>query len=263
MLGTDGVIRSITLEEGPLTLLGVTDEVVWLDHRERSIHARRLPSLQLVPGLSEAVANHGALSHGHEMAGFDHDRIFLSGADRKEYALTLDGTIEPAGEYQARYRGVTIRDVPRPDPPPDGETMRRMRTLLKDHPELTKATMVGPGPGAAPLWLSDPPGFLARSFDYHKGGQTQSLHRLTEDGTVVWSISVEAMMDALELEGQLITIVWVGYLGGTLAAVVQLSESDVGESSDDRTSSHTQRLVDIDVAAGAVSNARMITREEA
>jgi hypothetical protein len=70
------------------------------------------------------------------------------------------------------------------------------------------------------------------------------------------------MMDAVEGDGQMIGMEWVGTLDGRLTGLVQLSEFHQGESSSDSYSEHTQRLVDIDAATGRISNPRPVVPEE-
>jgi hypothetical protein len=70
------------------------------------------------------------------------------------------------------------------------------------------------------------------------------------------------MMDAVETDGQMISMVWVGMLDGQLSALVQLTEYHPGDSESDAYSEHEQRLVDIDPVTGAVANLRPVVAEE-
>ncbi len=259
ILGPDGVIRHRAHEKGALRFLGMTDEVVWFSHPTRDIHARRLPSLELVPGLAEAIANHGPLSNRHNVAGFTREAIVLVGADNKHYALALDGSISRADELKYALPGAVLRGSA--DAPGVGEELRQLQQKVGKDPELSHPVVVTDAAGTAPLSL-DEPGYLVRSIVFYKGGQSQAVHRFAPDGTLVWSTSVEDMMDAVEADGQHIGLVWVGRLDGRLCAIVQLSEFFSGDESSDDYSTHVQRLVDIDPATGALSNTRPITAEK-
>ena len=183
----------------------------------------------------------------------------MSGVVVATTALRLDGSIELAEGTKYALPGASLRGAA--EDTAAVQTLQALQKKVADNPDLSHPVVVTDASGTAPLALPEP-GFLVRSIVFYKGGQSQAVHRFDPDGKLVWSTSVEDMMDAVEADGQYIGLVWVGHLDGRISAIVQLSEYYVSDESSGDYTSHVQRLVDIDPATGALSNPRTITREK-
>jgi len=248
LLELDGTLHTVIESDVPVEIIGVADDVVWLRDREQGIHARTLPGLELVPGIGEAVNNHGPLSHRAQAEGFSNTHVLLLAGDAKRYRVDLEGTITlDEGDASWTPRGGRLEQGER------AVSFEEVRALMT---RAEEAGLNAPGVVTDPLEpgtvvLDDPPSVLLTSFDLVVGGRSNGLHRMNVDGTLMWSTTAPALMDALELEGQLVLIDWVGVRDDTVYALLELTEYESDAEGNDYELNH-QQLVEVDPKTGAV-----------
>lgn len=254
VLGSDGVLRHVAREDGTLRLIGVVGDLVWLDHSERRLHARRLPDLSPVNGID--VRQHAVLSHGYQVLGFRPDGVVLSGSDGKRWRVDAGGAIDRDASNDTVQPVGTIAPAAEIDGVAWGEAL----ALVKRNDTFVNPVVVGAGVSSLPLELADPRSFVVRTFDLHAGGRTQSLHRVGIDGAVAWSLTVEHLVDAVPLENQVATIAWVGMLDDELHALVQLAEVHHDQEYG-AYYRYTHTLARIDAASGHVAHRHALAIE--
>lgn len=248
LLELDGTLHTVVRSDEAIDVIGVADDIVWLRDRTRGIHARTLPDLELIEGIGEAVKSHGPLSHRAEPDGFTATHVRLVAGDGKRYVVDRDGAIKaddgktewtPRGEREAKgERAVSFEQV------------RALVTKAEEAGLGTPGLVTDPlEPGA--VVIDDPESVLVKSVDLVVGGRSFGLHRMTLDGTVLWSTTAAELMDALELEGQLVLMDWVGVRDDTIYVLVELTEYGSDVDGNDYESNH-QQLVEVDPATGTV-----------
>jgi hypothetical protein len=254
VLGSDGVLRHVAREDGTLRMIGVVGDLVWLEHSERRLHARRLPDLSPVSGID--VRHHAVLSHGYQVLGFRSDGVVLSGSDGKRWRVDTEGTIDRDTSNDTVQPVGTMASAAEID----GVAWAEALGVVKRNDTFVNPIVVGTGVSSVPLELADPRGFIVRTFDLHAGGRTQSLHRVGTDGTLAWSLTVEQLADAVPLDNQVLTTAWVGMLDDELHALVQLAEVHHDQEYG-AYYGYTHSLVRIDAASGHVADRRALAVE--
>lgn len=248
LLELDGTLHTVVRSDEAVDVIGVADDIVWLRDRTRGIHARTLPDLGLIEGIGEAVKSHGPLSHRAEPDGFTATHVRLLAGDGKRYVVDRNGTITaddektewtPRGGREAKgERAVSFEEV------------RALMTKAEEAGLAKPGLVTDPlEPGA--VVIDEPKSVLVKTFDLVVGGHSQGLHRMQLDGTVLWSTTAPKLMDALELEGQLVMMDWVGVRDDTIFVLVELTEYSSDMDGNDYETNQ-QQLVEVDPATGAV-----------
>ena len=257
LLELDGRMHSAVTVDEAIEVLGVADDIVWLESDSLGIHARTLPGLEMIGGINEAIQKHGPLSHRAEVKGFTPTHLRVLGGDSKKYAVSRAGEIaleSPDTEW-ARVgsrasegeQEVSFKEV------------RALQTTAKDA-GLNTPTFAAKEFEPGIFMFDDPPSVLVTSFDLVVGGHSQSLHRMQTDGTLLWSTTAEMLTDAMELEGQFIHIDWVGVRGDKIFALTEISEFHRSSEGDD-WESHTSRLIEVDPKTGKVLASHAVNAE--
>lgn len=259
LLGLDGELRNIQRQRGPLQVIGVTDDLVWLRSHERGYHARTLPDLTLVEGMDATVKNHPVLSNRVQTEGFTEDFLVVRGADGKKYSVTRDGTIEKLPEDVEYQR----RETRLPTEPKEEafEVVKALQKTIKEAEVLETPSVVTDQRTRGPYRFENPDSVLVKSLEYVKGGRSQELHRVGVDGEVLWSATAAQLMDAFDLDGQTIFFDWVGAQDGKIVALIELSEYSRGYEGEDY-SMHLQKIVEIDPKDGSVVASRDVVEPE-
>jgi hypothetical protein len=259
LLELDGRLHSAVTAKEAVEVLGVADDIVWLESDSHGIHARSLPELTMIDGINAAIQQHGPLSHRAEPQGFTATHIRLLGGDFEKYAVSRSGQIEREAEDAEWTRiGGRASEGEREVP------FKEVRALQATAKEKGLNTPVFVDKGLEPgiFKFDDPPSVLVTSFDLVVGGHSQSLHRMQTDGTLLWSATAEALTDALELNGQWIHIDWVGVRGETIFVLAEISEFDRDSEGND-WESHVPRLIEVDPKTGVVLASHAVKSDEA
>ncbi len=247
LVGLDGTVDPWVEGEGAVTVVGVTKEHLWLDHRELRVHALRLTDLQRTDATTAAIKQHPALSQRYQVVGVGDGFALLSGADAKRYQLDADGNIERAAKgVKHELRGANLN---RPEVAPQSPiTFREAQAVAKTNDELVKPFVVGSGTVGVPVAFAEPPGFLARDFAPYHDSTQQRLHRIGLDGKAQWTATAEEVADAMSTPGVSISFLWVGRRDEALWALVEHTEYERTDDGDYETSA--QWMVKLDDATG-------------
>lgn len=248
LLELDGRLHSAVTSDEALDVLGVADDIVWLKSDSLGIHARTLPSLEMIDGINAAIQKHGPLSHRAQPQGFTTTHLRVMGGDSKKYAVSRTGEIEPESP-DTKWTRIGAR-ASEGEQEVSFKEVRALQATAKDA-GLNTPTFANKEFEPGIFMFRDPPSVLVTSFDLVVGGQSQSLHRMQTDGTLLWSTTAEMLADAVELEGQWIHIDWVGVRGKSIFALIEISEFHRDSEGDD-WENHVSRLIEVDPKTGDV-----------
>lgn len=268
LVAADGTMTVHVDHEGKFTLLGIAGDVLWVDHRELGVHARRLSDLSLLDATYGKLAAHPAVKVNPQTLGIAGDAVVVRGGDQFRYTMTADGTIEKQAKDFAFSHPLSPDALGPADARlPDGcvaDDPKGMRELTeKLNATLSKPILVGCGRMRGVVAFDDPPSRLITHTVFEGEGETWELARVGLDGALLWSASMPELVASAPFEEDVAFRMpkWAGRLDGDLHALIEsFASSRTSDGDDIETIEH--RLVRIDPSSGAALSATDITIPE-
>lgn len=264
--------RAVILAEAP--------GILWVESDDVPLAAYRLPSLERIAAVEEAVRAHRVLARGVVPLGrADDGSLFARGEDLRRYRIALDGSItllEPNFNIPRQQRITPRFDDMRYGRgqrlgvrelfpiPPDGQGAPTGYRDGEGRPsdvriprEFVTPFVVWDYARSVPLVLRNPDSWLVAHSELSGERGNPRLSRLAADGSVRWTLRIEDAIGPTEIPGAEHGLLWVGVRGPEVVLLAQAwrtirSEQIRGSSGRSTYYEAEFRLIRVDAATGEV-----------